>query len=91
MLQSGNKLSSNIQDLTEICIVEVKVFYVDHITNEMSIMGCNIMDCEPKLNGLKSFVDDLSDKGDLHILDVKYRCRKFTENDSPKTYGATIH
>jgi hypothetical protein len=49
------------------------------------------MDSEPKLDGLKTFVDDLTDKGDFHILDVKYRCREFTENDSPKNYGATIH
>ena len=91
MLSNGNKLLNHIKDLTQICIVEVKVFYVDHMTNEMSILGCNIMDSEPKLDGLKTFVDDLTDKGDFHILDVKYRCREFTENDSPKNYGATIH
>jgi len=91
MLSSGNKLLNNIKDLTQICIVEVKVFYVDNLTNDLSILGCHIMDCEPKLNELKTFVDDLTDKGDFHILDVKYRCREFTKDDSPKKYGATIH
>ena len=44
-----------------------------------------------KINYRNIFLKMTSSSIPVDILDVKYRCREFTENDSPKNYGATIH
>ena len=77
--------------LSKVCIVEVKVFVHDFITNNLMVLGCNLMDCEPKLEGLHTFVTDLDNEDTWKILDVKYKTRDMTIDDNPKKYGVTIH
>lgn len=91
MERNNFNLIKDIKDLTQICIVEVKVFFQDFMGSEIMVLGCNLMDTEPQLDNLKRFVDDLEDKGDCNILKVKYKTRDFTKDDCPKKYGATIH
>ena len=84
MERNNFNLIKDIKDLTQICIVEVKVFFQDFMGSEIMVLGCNLMDTEPQLDNLKRFVDDLEDKGDCNILKVKYKTRDFTKDDCTK-------
>ena len=72
-------------------IVKVKIILEEPYNNHLTVMGADLLDSEPKLEGLKKFVNIMKENEVCNILDVKYTTRELTEHDNPKTYGVTVH